>query len=251
MENILWLEDGDESTPFPSPFKNYTDPDGLLAAGGSLSSKRLLQAYRHGIFPWFDDHQPILWWSPNPRAVLFPEQIKISRSLKKVLKRENFFISHNQDFNSVIHACAAPRAYAESTWITADMQAAYIQLHQQGHAHSVEVWDENGDLVAGLYGVLIDKVFCGESMFHRKTDMSKVATVALTQWCVEKGIGLIDCQIPNPHLTSLGAIEMPKRQFLSEHLGLNEADFRTLAINVRQTTVVRIYFRWSTLAPHI
>ncbi len=223
MNEILWLEKGDTHTPFPSAFDDYQDPNGLLAIGGDLSLERLLLAYRSGIFPWFEQDQPILWWSPDPRAILYPEQIKISRSLGKTLRRKQFTTSINQNFAEVIRACAAPRSYSSDTWITNDMQKAYIQLHEQGHAHSIEVWDLEGELVAGLYGLLLDKVFCGESMFHLKTDMSKVAMVTLCEWLTDKGIKLIDCQIPNDHLNSLGAVAIPKQEFLQQYLGLSAA----------------------------
>ena len=155
MNEILWLEKGDTQTPFPSAFDEYEDPNGLLAIGGDLSVERLLLAYRSGIFPWFEQDQPILWWSPDPRAVLYPDQIKISRSLAKTLRRKHFTTSINQSFAEVISACAAPRRYSSDTWITNEMQKAYIKLHKQGHAHSIEVWDLEGELVAGLYLSLI------------------------------------------------------------------------------------------------
>lgn len=220
MNEILWLEKGDSSTAFPSAFGTYEDPNGLLAAGGDLSVERLMLAYRSGIFPWFEEDQPILWWSPDPRAVLFPDQLKISRSLKKTIRRQQYTLSFNQDFEAVIRACAAPRAYSEDTWITNDMQTAYLELHRQGHAHSVEVWNLDGKLIGGLYGLLLDQVFCGESMFHLATDMSKVAMVALSEWLLEKGIEVIDCQIPNDHLASLGAVTIPKVEFLQQYLHL-------------------------------
>lgn len=221
MNEILWLEKGDLNTPFPSAFDEYDEPNGLLAIGGDLSVERLLMAYRSGIFPWFEEDQPILWWSPDPRAVLYPDQLKISRSLRKTLRRQDFNITINQDFSDVIKACAAPRSYSDDTWITTDMQKAYLELHRLGHAHSIEVRDLEGKLIAGLYGLLLEKVFCGESMFHLKTDMSKVAMVALGEWLQEKNIGLIDCQIPNDHLSSLGAVTMPKQEFLQQYLGLD------------------------------
>jgi len=192
-------------------------PEGLLAVGGDLSSERLLEAYRRGIFPWYNPGQPILWWSPDPRAVLYPEKLKISRSLRKTLRRDHFRITFDRDFRAVMLACAAPRLQnpGGGTWITDDMVEAYCRLHELGDAHSVET--RLGDrLVGGLYGVALGGVFFGESMFSRVTDASKVALVALARTLQARGFRLIDCQLPTDHLARLGAEAMARNRFLAE-----------------------------------
>lgn len=199
---------------FPALKSALTEPDGLLAAGGCLSSQRLINAYTLGIFPWFSPGEPILWWSPNPRLVLFPEKLIVSRSLKKTIRKVNFSITFDQAFPQVMQYCAAPRAEETGTWITEEMFVAYTRLHQQGVAHSFEAWF-NGELVGGMYGIAIGQVFFGESMFHRKTDASKVALYYLVQHLSEWGYQLIDCQIHSPHLSSLGAEEIEREQFSS------------------------------------
>ena len=199
---------------FPNP-SEATD-DGLLAIGGDLSVERLLLAYNSGIFPWFEDGQPILWWSPDPRMVLFPEKFKVSKSLRKTLKSEKFKITFNQNFSEVIKNCAiVPRKGEHGTWITQEMQEAYIALHEAGHAVSVEVW-ENEKLVGGLYGVDLPqkKVFCGESMFSFVSNASKVAFYHLSEYVKAKDYKFIDCQIYNEHLESLGAKEIGRGEFL-------------------------------------
>lgn len=197
---------------FPPP--EFAAPEGLLAVGGDLSTSRLLLAYSMGIFPWFSAHEPILWWSPDPRCVLDPAQLHVSRSLAKALRQGRFRITFNQAFADVVAACAdSRRKQGEGTWITPEMREAYSALHRLGFAHSVECWQEDA-LVGGLYGVCLGRSFGGESMFHRATDASKVALVALAQRLREKGWTLIDCQVNNPHLTSLGAREIPRREFL-------------------------------------
>lgn len=188
------------------------EPNGLLALGGCLSPQRIVNAYRHGAFPWFNAGEPILWWSPDPRLVLFPSQLKISRSLKKTLRQQVFEIRYDSAFQQVIHACAAPRASQHGTWITEEMSHAYCQLHRLGIAHSYEAWYEN-ELVGGLYGIGIGRVFFGESMFHRRTDASKVAFVSMIQQLTNWGYGLVDCQVSSEHLLSLGACEIPRRTF--------------------------------------
>ena len=193
---------------FPDPELALEQPNGLLAAGGDLGLRRLLCAYRRGIFPWFSDGQPILWWSPDPRAVLWPDSLRISRALRRKLRRETFTITADTAFDRVILACAAPRTGQDGTWITRDMAIAYGQLHRAGHAHSIECW-RGADLVGGLYGVAIGRVFFGESMFSRVADASKIALVHLCTL----GFELIDCQLPNPHLARLGAVEMRRRRF--------------------------------------
>lgn len=200
---------------FP-PVESAT-PEGLLAVGGDLSSERLLEAYRRGIFPWYNPGQPILWWSPDPRAVLYPEKLRISRSLGKTLRRDHFHVTFDRDFRAVMLACAAPREQNPDggTWITDEMVEAYCRLHELGYAHSVET--RHGDrLVGGLYGVALGRVFFGESMFSRETDASKVALVALARTLRARGFRLIDCQLPTAHLTSLGAEAMSRAGFLAE-----------------------------------
>lgn len=190
--------------------------DGLLAIGGDLSVERLLLAYNSGIFPWFEDGQPILWWSPNPRMILFLEKFKVSKSLRKTLNSKKFKITFNQSFPQVISYCAnVPRNGQAGTWITSEMQASYINLHKLGHAVSVEVW-ENNELVGGLYGIDLPnkKVFCGESMFSLVSDASKVAFYYLVEYLKTRNYKMVDCQLYNPHLESLGAEELNRDLFL-------------------------------------
>jgi len=212
---LLFLLDGTSpEEPFPDPELAETDPDGLLAVGGDLSCERVIQAYRQGIFPWYDDTQPILWWSPDPRMVLFPEELHVSRSLGKLLRKNPFRITFDQAFGEVIRACAAPRRGEPGTWITSEIVLAWEMLHAQGMAHSVEVWRE-GELVGGLYGAVLGAVFFGESMFSRESNASKVAFVCLTRSLYQSGFKLVDCQIYTQHLASLGARLIPRKQFLS------------------------------------
>lgn len=199
---LTWLDRDD--LRFPPIERALREPNGLLAAGGDLSPRRLVQAYRQGIFPWFEDGQPILWWSPDPRTVLRPADLHVSRSLAKVLRQRRFDVTFDRDFEAVIRACAAPRSYANGTWITEHMQQAYTHLHAQGLAHSVEVWDA-GQLVGGLYGLAMGRLFFGESMFSRTDNASKVGFVTLVQHLERAGVVLIDCQMPTQHLHSLGA----------------------------------------------
>jgi leucyl/phenylalanyl-tRNA---protein transferase len=206
---IPWLE-GD--APFPPVQRALEHPNGLLAAGGDLSPDRLLAGYRHGIFPWFSDEDPILWWSPDPRTVLFPAELKVSRSLAKAMRNRPHEIRFDHAFSAVIGACAAPRPNASGTWITDRMREAYERLHALGHAHSVETWIDD-ELAGGLYGVALGRVFFGESMFMRVRDASKMALVALVERCRSEGIMLIDCQMHTQHLASLGARDMPRREF--------------------------------------
>jgi len=198
---------------FPLVGQALTEPDGLLAVGGCLSEKRLLNAYRHGIFPWYNAGEPILWWSPNPRMVLFPEELKVSHSLHKLIRKNIFQFSVDRAFNQVIAACAAPRADAEGTWISPQIDQAYRQLHQSGIAHSAETWLD-GKLVGGLYGVALGQVFFGESMFHIVSNASKVAFVCLVDKLKSWGYQLIDCQIHSRHLASLGANEIDRADFI-------------------------------------
>jgi leucyl/phenylalanyl-tRNA---protein transferase len=206
---IPWLE-GD--APFPPVQRALQHPNGLLAAGGDLSPERLLAGYRHGIFPWFSEEDPILWWSPDPRMVLFPPELRVSRSLAKAVRNRPHEIRIDHGFAAVIAACAAPREGASGTWITDRMRVAYERLHRLGVAHSVETWID-GELAGGLYGVALGRVFFGESMFSRARDASKMALVALVERCRSEGIEMIDCQMHTPHLESLGAREIPRREF--------------------------------------
>jgi len=199
---------------FPPVARALAAPNGLLAAGGDLSPERLLEAYRNGIFPWFSPGDPILWWSPDPRMVLFPPDLKLSASLKKTLKRAYFKVTTDQAFEQVVRACAAPRAGENGTWIVEEMIAAYCELHRLGHAHSVEVWMED-ELVGGLYGVALGKMFYGESMFSKRTDGSKIAFAHMARQLEHWGFGMIDCQMYTPHLASLGAREIPRAEFIS------------------------------------
>lgn len=201
------------------PPVEHASPEGLLAIGGDLSSRRLLDAYRHGIFPWYSAGQPILWWSPDPRAVLYPERFRVSRSLRKTLRRGGFAVTFDRAFEEVIHACAEPRLIggepSAGTWITEEMKAAYIELFDAGHAHSVETW-RGSRLVGGLYGVALGRAFFGESMFHRETDASKVAMAGLVDLLAGWRFHFIDCQLTSDHVLSLGAEEIPRSRFLAE-----------------------------------
>lgn len=202
----------DPQQNFPAIESALVEPDGLLAAGGCLSPQRIINAYQRGIFPWYSPGEPILWWSPNPRLILFPDKINISRSLRKTIRKDIFKLSYDQAFPQVMQSCAAPRAQESGTWITEEMFIAYNQLHQQGVAHSFEAWLED-ELVGGLYGIAIGQVFFGESMFHKKTDASKVAFCCLVQQLSLWGYQLIDCQVHTNHLTSLGAEEISRSEF--------------------------------------
>ncbi|MFA6120139.1 MAG: leucyl/phenylalanyl-tRNA--protein transferase [Sideroxydans sp.] len=209
---MIPLLQGDEG--FPPVARALTQPNGLLAAGGDLSPTRLLKAYRNGIFPWFSPGDPILWWSPDPRMVLFPAELKLSTSLKKTLRKGGFDVKVDHAFEQVVRACAAPRQGENGTWIVDEMIAAYCELHRIGHAHSVEVWME-GELVGGLYGVALGKMFYGESMFSRRTDGSKIAFAHMAKQLERRGFGMIDCQMYTPHLASLGAREIPRAEFIA------------------------------------
>ena len=207
---LTWLQRDELS--FPPLETAMREPNGLLAAGGDLSPQRLLAAYRHGCFPWYQEGQPLLWWSPDPRTVLYPEELHVSRSLAKKLRQGVFDVTFDRAFRDVIEGCAAPRDYADGTWITTPMQNAYIKLHQLGVAHSVEVW-QDGQLVGGLYGLAMGRLFFGESMFSRTTDASKVGFVTLVERLRDWDFKLIDCQMPTQHLASFGARTIPRRIF--------------------------------------
>lgn len=201
---------------FPPLAQALTEPNGLIAIGGDLSLKRLLSAYQQGIFPWFSDDEPIMWWSPNPRMVLYPSDLKISNSLKKTLKNGTFEVRFNSNFRQVISACShTPRKGQPGTWITADIIDAYCRLHEAGYAISAECWLDN-QLVGGCYGVIIGRMFYGESMFHQVADASKVAFVSLVQKLNAENVGLIDCQIKTAHLASFGAHEISRNDFTSQ-----------------------------------
>ena len=211
MKHIEWLPD-DSGAEFPPIEQALTEPDGLLAVGGDLSPQRLLNAYQHGIFPWYTEGEPILWWSPDPRFVLFPEKLKISRSLRKTLRKHVFEVRMDTAFEAVMRACAESRPNQQGTWISEEMLQAYIRMHQLGFAHSVECW-QDGQLVGGLYGMAIGQVFFGESMFSRRTDASKVALVYLCEYLIEHEFKLIDSQVYTQHLESLGAELIPRSEF--------------------------------------
>jgi len=196
---------------FPPP--DAARPDGLLAIGGDLSPDTLISAYSQGIFPWFNEGQPILWWAPDPRLVLFPDRIRVSRSLRKSIKNKNYKVYFDAEFEAVIRTCASQRKDQEGTWINPLMLTAYDEMHRLGWAHSVEVFADDGRLVGGLYGIAIGKVFFGESMFHCERDASKVALFALCQHLLAWGYEIIDCQVHSNHLVSLGAEEISRSRF--------------------------------------
>ncbi|MEO0972690.1 MAG: leucyl/phenylalanyl-tRNA--protein transferase [Pseudomonadota bacterium] len=210
---LHWIGPDDPPDAFPPPEQALDSPEGLLAAGGDLSPPRLLAAYAAGVFPWYEG-QPILWWSPDPRAILRLDELKISRSLAKRERSEQFHTTFDQAFAEVMKGCAAPRGACADTWITSEMFRAYVRLHSLGHAHSVETW-RDGELVGGLYGVALGGVFFGESMFSRASDASKVALVRLVRQLHERGYDFIDCQLPSTHLQSLGSRNIPRTTFLS------------------------------------
>lgn len=214
MTKIAWLDD---QLWFPDLNEALQDPDGLLAAGGDLTIERLALAYYSGIFPWYSDGQPILWWSPGTRCVIDAKHLHISTSMRKLMRKERYLITRDHAFEQVIRSCAAPRSYADSTWITEEMIVAYTALHHRGIAHSFEVWDQQsgGKLVGGLYGVAIGSCFFGESMFSTAPNTSKLAFIHMVQQLSEWDFKLIDCQLENPHLMSMGAYAICKQQFLT------------------------------------
>jgi leucyl/phenylalanyl-tRNA--protein transferase len=207
---IPWLGPGD---PLPPPERARRSPNGLLAAGGGLSVLRLVEAYRLGAFPWFSEGEPVLWWHPDPRTILPTDRVHVSRSLARRLRRADYEVTIDRDFVSVMHACAAPRARDEGTWISGDMVEAYTAMHRAGLAHSLEVW-ASGTLAGGIYGVALGRVFFGESMFSRMTDGSKIAIAWLAALLARWEVPFIDCQLPNEHLASLGAISVPRQEFV-------------------------------------
>ena len=211
-KQITWFSPTDPPNSFPDVQSALIEPDGLLAAGGDLSSERLLAAYSRGIFPWYDDGQPILWWSPDPRCVLQPADYHVAKRLRQTGRQSSMHLSFNRAFDRVIRACAAERKSQQGTWITPDMIDAYQRLHTEGWAHSVEVWDAE-TLVGGIYGLAIGKVFFGESMFSRESNASKYAMLGLCQQLVENNFALLDCQVVSQHLLTLGARTIPRLEF--------------------------------------
>ena len=212
---IPWLRPEHPPEAFPPVEEALQEPNGLLCVGGDLSVERLLEAYRRGIFPWFSAGQPILWWSPDPRTVLYPGEFKVSRSLGKTLRNRGFRTTVDQAFEQVMERCADPTLRPEGTWISPQMRAAYRRLHELDYAHSFETW-EGDQLVGGLYGVALGRMFFGESMFSVARDASKVALHALVQASLAQNVRLIDCQVDSEHLRSLGARSVPRREFMRE-----------------------------------
>lgn len=209
---IDWLQE-DELPYFPKTKYAQEEPNGLLAAGGLLSPAWLVTAYKQGIFPWYDDESPILWWSPAPRMILKREDFHIGRSLRKLMRKPPYKISCNLAFEEVIFQCAQPRGDEEGTWITVDMEQAYIRLNANDISHSVECWDESGTLVGGLYGILINRVFYGESMFSRASNASKLAFAHFAQYLFQSGVQVIDCQMHSDHMAQFGAAEVEREEF--------------------------------------
>jgi len=208
------LELNHRSLNFPDPHRALDHPNGLLAFGGDLSAERLLASYYQGIFPWYCEGEPILWWSPDPRAVFRPGELHLSTKMRKLIRQQRYRITVNHTFAEVIAACAAPRSQESGTWITPEMQYAYCALHHQRRAHSIEVWRDT-HLVGGLYGISVGRLFCGESMFHRENNTSKLAFAALAAHFAAAGGELIDCQLPTPHLTRLGVYTISRDTFLA------------------------------------
>jgi leucyl/phenylalanyl-tRNA--protein transferase len=211
---IPWLRPDDPPERFPPVASALSDPDGLLCAGGDLSAPRLIEAYRRGIFPWYAEGQPILWWSPDPRTVLIPDEFHASRSLRRTLRNAGYRSTLDRAFDEVVRSCGDPAVRPEGTWITRAMRTAYERLHRLGYAHSVETW-LGERLVGGLYGVVLGRVFFGESMFTRERDASKVALAHLVEQLRRRGGELIDCQVASAHLASLGARTIPREAFVA------------------------------------
>lgn len=231
MSRLTWLSGIDPPEAFPDVALALEEPAGLLAAGGDLSLPRLLAAYQRGIFPWYSQQQPVLWWSPDPRMVLFPPEFRCSRSLSRTVRKNVYRIALDRNFPAVIRACAEPRATQAGTWLDPAMISAYERLHEAGFAHSVEAW-QGEQLVGGLYGIHLGGVFFGESMFSRQRDASKVALAHLVGQCAARGIQLIDCQIASAHLRSLGAREIRRfdfQQLLQQWVELSPGTWRQIA----------------------
>lgn len=212
MPSLVWIPEDSPADSFPPVNAALSQPNGLLCAGGDLSTTRLIQAYKEGIFPWYGDDEPLLWWSPNPRTVIDSESFHLSRSMRRFLKRHPYHLSINSDFGAVVDACAAPRASSPGTWITAEMRHAYLELHKAGAAHSLEVWEEK-ELVGGIYGVSVGGAFCGESMFSSRANTSKLALWTLLTQLNRWDFSLFDCQLWNDHLGSLGAYEISRSEY--------------------------------------
>ncbi|MEG3768090.1 leucyl/phenylalanyl-tRNA--protein transferase [Alteromonas sp. 14N.309.X.WAT.G.H12] len=241
-----------ETTPFPNVSKALDDPNGLLACGGSLSVPMLFQAYVNGIFPWFSEDEPILWWSPDPRAIIELDDFHVSRSLKKLARKGQYVVTLNRQFENVIKACSSiPRRHPEQqtvtneTWITDDMVQAYCRLHEAGIAHSVEVCRVDGTLVGGLYGVAVGEVFCGESMFHLEPNTSKLAMLALVTHMKRHELAFIDCQLPTDHLSSLGAKAISRQTFITRLQKHN----KTLADTGELLATYRHYWKSGIITP--
>jgi leucyl/phenylalanyl-tRNA---protein transferase len=213
-QGMRWLGPPGSEIRFPDPATALPWPNGLLAAGGDLSPARLLAAYRLGIFPWFESGQPILWWCPDPRAVIFPRELHVSRRLRRQLAGRPFEASFDREFATVVDGCARRTVPGVGTWITPEMVGAYVRLHALGHAHSVEVWSGE-TLAGGLYGVAVGRVFFAESMFSRMPNASKAALVFITRELLERDFLVMDCQLPSRHLATMGAREIPRREFLA------------------------------------
>lgn len=223
MSGIAWLQKTDPVEALPPSSRALREPNGLLAVGGSLTPEWLAHAYRRGVFPWYSAEQPILWWAPDPRAVLLPSEFRMSRSLARSIRKRGYETRIDTAFDAVIEACAGPRHGTAGTWITREMHDAYATLHRRGLAHSFETW--HGDrLVGGLYGVGLGRAFFGESMFTRATDASKVALARLVTECLRHDLPLIDCQMPSPHLTRLGSRNLPRPEFEAWLARLVDAD---------------------------
>ena len=225
MSGIAWLQKTDPPEALPPTSRALHEPNGLLAVGGALTPEWLTHAYRRGVFPWYSAEQPILWWAPDPRAVLLPAEFRISRSLARSIRNRGYVTRIDTAFDSVVEACAGPRRGGAGTWITDEMREAYVALHRRGLAHSIEVWREDR-LVGGLYGVAMGRVFFGESMFTLERDASKVALARLTQECLRLDVALIDCQLPSPHLASLGSRNLVRSEFEVQLAALVNAEPR-------------------------
>lgn len=213
--NLPWLDPDDEDSSFPSAFSALKDPEGLVAAGGDLSPKRIIRAYHEGIFPWYEEDQPILWWSPDPRGILYPKEFVAHKRLLRKIKSKAWKITYDHAFTDVMQACAEPRSNSRGTWITEDMLRAYTLLHRLGYAHSLEVWTQDGKLAGGIYGVSIGAIFFGESMFSRESDTSKVALLYLCGYLDTWGYQMIDTQLGSKHLSSLGGLEIRREEYLT------------------------------------
>lgn len=228
MSGITWIRETDPPAALPATRLALREPNGLLAIGGALTPEWLVHAYSRGVFPWFSDGQPILWWTPDPRSVLFPAEFHVSRSLAKTQRNAGYETRLDSAFARVVAGCAAPRHGQPTTWITDVMHDSYVELHRRGLAHSIETW-RDGHLVGGLYGVQLGGVFFGESMFHLERDASKVALARLVEECPRRGVALIDCQVATPHLDSLGARPLAREEFevlLARHVRTEPALWR-------------------------